>query len=77
VLGFARQSASTKANPQEVADLIAHIASSRQPKFRWPIGQGVRPLIAAKSLLPWSWLERIIFKSLRLQVDADVHERLP
>lgn len=65
VLGFARQSAASKADPLEVADLIARIATAPQPKFRWPIGQGSRMLFAAKSLLPWSWLERIILRALR------------
>jgi len=65
VLGFARQSASTKADPMEVADLIVRIATDPRPKFRWPVGQGTRMILSAKSLLPWFWLERIILRALR------------
>ncbi len=65
VLGFARQSASSNSDPWEVADLIARIAVMKRPKFRHPIGKGTRMLIAAKTLLPWVWIEKIIMRALR------------
>lgn len=52
-------------NPDEVAKLVAEIASMQKPpKLRYPIGKGVKQNILLKSLLPWRALENIILKQL-------------
>ena len=49
-------------NPQEVANLVAQVASSKHPKLRYPIGRNVSMTMLFKSLLPWKLLEKQIIK---------------
>ncbi|MBG9791622.1 short-chain dehydrogenase [Paenibacillus dendritiformis] len=65
ILRFSRQSASSKADPWEVAHLIGRIAADKRPRFRYPIGSGARLLLAAKTLLPWTLIEKLILRLLR------------
>lgn len=65
ILRFSRQSASSKADPWEVACLIGRIAADKRPRFRYPIGSGARLLLAAKTLLPWTLLEKLVLRLLR------------
>ncbi|WP_374016342.1 SDR family oxidoreductase [Paenibacillus thiaminolyticus] len=65
ILRFSRQSASSKADPWEVANLIARIAADKRPRFRYPIGSGTRLLLAAKTLLPWTLIEKLVLRLLR------------
>ncbi|CAH8770733.1 SDR family oxidoreductase [Paenibacillus dendritiformis] len=65
ILRFSRQSASSKADPWEVAHLIARIAADKRPRFRYPIGSGARLLLAAKALLPWALIEKAVMRILR------------
>ncbi|SET13438.1 SDR family oxidoreductase [Paenibacillus sp. NFR01] len=64
VLAYSRRSAAGAPHPRKVAELIAKIAASRSPKLRYPVGRGARLLPAAKLLVPWKWLERIIASAL-------------
>lgn len=65
ILRFSRQSASSKADPWEVAHLIARIAADKRPRLRYPIGSGARLLLAAKTLLPWTLIEKVVLRLLR------------
>ncbi|MEH7074637.1 SDR family oxidoreductase [Neobacillus drentensis] len=52
--------------PIEVANLAAQIASQpKSPDLRYPIGTGVKNMLALKSILPWKLLESIILKKLK------------
>ncbi|MFS0557498.1 oxidoreductase [Brevibacillus sp. 179-C9.3 HS] len=48
--------------PDEVISTIVHAATTRKPRFRYPVGKGVALTIAAKNLLPWTWIERLVTK---------------
>jgi NAD(P)-dependent dehydrogenase (short-subunit alcohol dehydrogenase family) len=65
ILSYSRQTLSKAANPQDVADAVAHICSVRYPKLRYSMGSGVFLLLWAKRLLPFSFLERTILKMLK------------
>nr|WP_263327539.1 oxidoreductase [Neobacillus sp. Marseille-Q6967] len=51
-------------DPLEVANKIAEISLSSRPKFRYPLGKGVRGGILVKNLLPWNTWERFVLKKL-------------
>ncbi|MFP3811386.1 oxidoreductase [Bacillus sp. SIMBA_005] len=52
-------------DPREVADLVIRLAEkTRLKKLRYPIGKGVRLSFTAKQLLPWSFWEKIILRTL-------------
>ncbi|QWU13322.1 NADP-dependent 3-hydroxy acid dehydrogenase YdfG [Paenibacillus sophorae] len=65
VLRYARKSADTAPDPQEVADLIGRIVQMRSPRLRYVLGRGSRLMIGGRNLLPWSWFERIVARALR------------
>lgn len=50
--------------PDEVVAAIVHAATSERPRFRYPVGRGVRFTIAAKQWLPWKWIERIVARKM-------------
>ncbi|KZE44612.1 short-chain dehydrogenase [Brevibacillus parabrevis] len=50
--------------PDEVIRAIVRAATTAKPRFRYPVGRGIALMIAAKTLLPWSWIERIVTKKL-------------
>jgi NAD(P)-dependent dehydrogenase (short-subunit alcohol dehydrogenase family) len=60
-----KASASKAGDPAEVSDLVLRIVRHPSPRLRYPIGKGVRQSILAKTLLPWSWIERQVMKMLR------------
>jgi NAD(P)-dependent dehydrogenase (short-subunit alcohol dehydrogenase family) len=47
-------------NPQEVAIFVRDIALSKHPRFRYPIGKGVKSSIRLKHMVPWRLIERMI-----------------
>lgn len=52
-------------DPQEVAKLVARIASQeKSPNLRYPIGNGVKKTINLKNLLPWKLIEKAIMKRI-------------
>lgn len=59
------QTSRTAGNPKEVIDLILHVAKSKAPKLRYPIGKGVKIGLAFKSIAPWNWLEWIVTKRFK------------
>ncbi|WP_078543309.1 oxidoreductase [Litchfieldia alkalitelluris] len=52
-------------DPNDVAKLIVEIAKSDKTKLRYPIGKGVRVMLALKGVLPWNLWERIVLKQLK------------
>ncbi len=50
--------------PDEVIAAIVQAATAPKPRLRYPVGRGVRLTIAAKSLLPWKWIEAIVAKKM-------------
>lgn len=52
-------------DPLEVAKLVAHIATQKNPpNLRYPIGKGVKLTISLKNSLPWKVLEKIILNKI-------------
>ena len=56
------QSASKRANPQLVADVIAGILESRKPKLRYVIGSDAKMALMVRRILPSRIFERIVIK---------------
>ncbi|GGE58079.1 oxidoreductase [Priestia taiwanensis] len=52
-------------NPTDIAKKIASIAVAKKTTLRYPIGKGVKFTIFMKSLLPWTWWERIVLKQFQ------------
>jgi len=50
--------------PDEVVATIVHAATTERPRFRYPVGRGVRLTIAAKQWLPWKWIEFIVSRKM-------------
>lgn len=55
-------SASKRANPQEVADLIACILETRAPKLRYAIGRDARMALLMRKIMPQPLFERLMIK---------------
>ncbi len=53
-------------NPQDVARLVAGIASESDPQLRYPIGKGIRYTLLLKNLLPWKAIEKNVMKKLNI-----------
>ncbi|WP_227939173.1 SDR family oxidoreductase [Alkalihalobacillus deserti] len=60
----ATESAEKAANPNEVINVILHICRSKNPKFRYQVGKGVKRMIFLKGILPWSVIEWAIKRKL-------------
>ena len=56
------ESAKNRANPQEVADLIARILETPEPKLRYVIGRDAQMALLMRKLLPASVFERLMVK---------------
>ncbi|WP_134684280.1 SDR family oxidoreductase [Brevibacillus migulae] len=54
-------------SPDEVIERILQIARHPAPKLRYPVGRNMRTTLFLKHLLPWSWLEKLILRQLRLR----------
>ncbi|HWO96000.1 MAG TPA: oxidoreductase [Bacillus sp. (in: firmicutes)] len=54
----------TYGDPNEVAKKLADIAEQNNPRFRHPIGKGVKFSLTLKSLLSWERWERLILQRL-------------
>lgn len=52
-------------DPGEVTAAIVRAATAAKPRFRYPVGRGVRLTVAAKNLLPWKWIESIAIKQMK------------
>ena len=66
IMNVLKRSEDSYGNPQDVARLVADIASEKAPQLRYPIGKGVKNTLLFKSLLPWKRIEKIVIKKLRL-----------
>lgn len=60
----ARHSAAHAPDPIAVAERIVALAGQTRPPLRHPMGRGIRAALAARSLLPWNWYERLLFRLL-------------
>jgi NAD(P)-dependent dehydrogenase (short-subunit alcohol dehydrogenase family) len=56
-----------KADPQQVADLIARIANNPDPRLRYMIGRDAFARWWLRNLLPWKWYEKLVLKKVGLQ----------
>ncbi|GAA3399787.1 SDR family oxidoreductase [Paenibacillus hodogayensis] len=65
VLNYSERAARTAPDPQQVADLVGRLVRVRAPRLRYALGQGAKPMLWAKALLPWKWFERIIRMALK------------
>ncbi|MGV3136018.1 SDR family oxidoreductase [Brevibacillus agri] len=50
--------------PDAVISAIVRAATSPAPRFRYPVGRSTVLMLAAKTLLPWRWIERLVVKKL-------------
>ncbi|GAA4713744.1 SDR family oxidoreductase [Brevibacillus fulvus] len=64
LLAEVKQITGAAQDPSEVVQAIVKAATVGQPRFRYPVGKGIRMLLLAKALLPWNWLEKLIAKRL-------------
>jgi NAD(P)-dependent dehydrogenase (short-subunit alcohol dehydrogenase family) len=55
-----------KADPREVSRLIAEIAENPNPRLRYVAGTDARMQLAAKTLLPWRWYERLVLRAAKI-----------
>ena len=55
-------SANSRANPQMVADLIAPILDTKEPRLRYVIGKDARMALLMRKVLPASLFERLMVK---------------
>ncbi|WP_233254249.1 SDR family oxidoreductase [Salipaludibacillus keqinensis] len=51
--------------PEKVVDLLCHVCQKDKPKFRYPVGKGIKLAIFLKSVLPWSIVEKILERQLK------------
>ena len=57
---------SRKADPIEVARLIAAIAQDPNPKLRYVVGRDAKIQLALKRILSWKWHEEVIANFLKV-----------
>ncbi|PFF10003.1 short-chain dehydrogenase [Bacillus cereus] len=55
----------TFGNPIDVAKKIVDIAEAKRTTLRYPIGKGVKFMILAKKILPWSLWEYLVLRSFK------------
>ena len=55
-----------KADPQQVADLIARIADDPDPRLRYMIGRDAFMHWWLSKLLPWKWYEKLVLRKVGL-----------
>jgi NAD(P)-dependent dehydrogenase (short-subunit alcohol dehydrogenase family) len=55
-----------RADANDVARLIAHVASVPDPKLRYPIGKDAKLLLVLRLLLPWKAFESLVVKKMGL-----------
>jgi NAD(P)-dependent dehydrogenase (short-subunit alcohol dehydrogenase family) len=55
-----------KADPSEVARLIARVAQDPHPKLRYLVGRDAKTQLALKRVLPWKWYEKVIARFLKV-----------
>ncbi|WP_209124947.1 SDR family oxidoreductase [Alkalihalobacillus sp. BA299] len=60
----AKRSGEQAADPNEVVQVILNICKSNKPKFRYPIGKGIRSIIFIKNILPWSFIESLVQRKM-------------
>jgi NAD(P)-dependent dehydrogenase (short-subunit alcohol dehydrogenase family) len=61
-----RVEAIPKADPAEVARVIARVAQDPNPKLRYLVGRDARTQLIMKRLLPWKWYEKVIKNFLKV-----------
>ncbi|OLO25357.1 short-chain dehydrogenase [Alkalihalophilus pseudofirmus] len=61
----AKRSGEQAADPNEVVQVIVDICNSQKPKFRYPVGKGIRLTIFLKNFLPSTFFETIVHRKLR------------
>ena len=65
LLASVQQISQQAPEPDEVIATIVRAATTPKPRLRYPVGKGVKLMMAAKSLLPWKWVEAIVAKRMR------------
>ncbi|RAR41974.1 SDR family oxidoreductase [Paenibacillus sp. MDMC362] len=64
VLDYSERTARGSGDPQEVARLVANIASMSKPKFRYRLPRGTRLTAWIKGVLPDRLFQRIVYRML-------------
>jgi NAD(P)-dependent dehydrogenase (short-subunit alcohol dehydrogenase family) len=55
-----------KADPSEVARVIANVAQDPNPKLRYLVGRDAKTQLVLKRLLPWKWHEKLVANFLKV-----------
>lgn len=64
VLDYSERTARGSGDPQEVARLVAKIASMSKPRFRYTLPRGTRLTAWIKGVLPDRLFQRIVYRML-------------
>ncbi|MGE7827820.1 oxidoreductase [Paenibacillus sp. NPDC093718] len=64
VLDYSERTAGRSGDPQEVARLVANIASMSKPRFRYTLPRGTRLTAWIKGVLPDRLFQRIVYRML-------------
>ena len=63
---FVQNGGIKKRDPREVSELIARIAENPRPRLRYLAGTEARLQVAAKTLMPWRWYEKMVLKAMKI-----------
>ena len=55
-----QNTAKSAGDPMEVVGVIRKVLRHRSPKFRYPVGKGMRLALTARKWLPWRLFERVV-----------------
>lgn len=61
-LGKRMKDAGKRSDPQQVANTIARILESKQPRLRYVVGTDARIVVWMRRLLPWKIFERVMIR---------------
>ena len=64
ILKKARMAQDKGGDPEQVSRLIAKICEKKRPKLRYPIGKGTRLVYILKSILPFSLIEKAVYRMI-------------
>ncbi len=63
---FVQSGGIKKRDPKDVAAFIARIAESPRPKLRYVLGTDAHLQLAAKTLMPWRWYEKMVTMTMKI-----------
>lgn len=61
---YAEQMHRDGSDPREVIDLIQRVLWEKNPRLRYPIGKGIKPLLFLLKFLPQQWVDKMVGKRM-------------